>query len=313
MKNKKINYIYIILFIIIIFISASVILGKKEGFQEYDPTKNIKLIMNGIESGFFFNFNRFIHYLVVYPNIKEIEFNVRAKINNHLPFIGDDVELFSQLFENYKEGNSMIDQILDIPKTDWKGIPFSGGDGSKFYNRNRYKFQPYYIAFKKYITLKPELQKKLDKYKFDMMNDCDQVIGIFVRSNALSGEQPNKKMPRREDYKEAINRLDTITNKTKYFLRIDNEEDLDFYKKTYVPNYYLDMTRAKSNKGDAPHTNTTFLPLEELEKIYIEIALLANCHYIIHCSSNMVSSALFMDMGSISVFVENNEPINISE
>ena len=262
--------------------------------------------MNGIESGFFFNFNRLIHYLVVYPNTTEIEFNVRAKIDNHLPFIKDNEELFSKLFENYKETKE-VDEVFDIDKFDWKGIPFAGGDASKFYNLNRYKFQEYNNAFNKYIKLKPDLQKKFDKYLKELRNNCDQVIGIFVRSDALKDEQPNKKMPRRKDYINALNNIDTQNRRTKYFLRIDNDKDLEYYKNTLTPNYYLDMKRAKTNNSDAPHRDKKFLPLEELENIYLEIALLSKCDYIIHCSSNMVSSALLMNMNSISIFVENNE------
>lgn len=303
MKKNKI--ISIILFIIIILFIYLLVNNKvSESYKDYN---NAKLIMNGISSGFFFNFNRLMHYLVVYPNTTEIEFNVRARINNHLPFIGDNEELFSKLFQNYKEKDKEINEILDIEPLDWKGIPFSGGDGSKFYNENRIKFKPYNDAFKKYIQLKPNVQNKLDKYLRKLHGDCDQVIGIFVRSNALKDEQPKRKMPRREDYLNAIKNIDTYGKSTKYFLRIDNDEDLEYYKNILTPNYYLNMERAKNSKGDAPHRNEKFLPLEDLENIYIEIALLSSCDYIVHCSSNMVSSALFMNMNSKSIFVENNE------
>lgn len=304
-NNKIILFIILLIIILLYFLFYKNTKGIYEGF---DNVKNTKLIMNGIESGFFFNFNRLIHYLVVYPNTTEIEFNVRAKIDSHLPFIGDNEELFSKLFENYKE-NKTIDEVLNIDKSDWKGLPFSGGDGSKFYNFNRYKFQKYNNAFTKYIKLKPDLQKKLNKYLEELRKDSQQLIGIFVRSDALKDEQPNKKMPRREDYLDALNNIDTQTKLTKYFLRIDNDEDLEYYKNTLTPNYYLDMKRAQTNNGDAPHRDETFLPLEELEKIYLEIALLSQCDYILHCSSNMVSSALFMNMNAISIFVENKKEL----
>jgi hypothetical protein len=305
MKKNKI--LFIIILIIIITLVGTILYNnsiERKTYESFDDIKNIKLIMNGIESGFFFNFNRLIHYLVVYPNTTEIKFNVRAKIDNHLPFIGNDEELFSKLFEPYKE-DKKIDEVLDIDKLDWKSIPFAGIDGYKFYNMNQYKFEPYNIAFNKYIKLKPNLQNKFNKYLQELKKDCEQVIGIFVRSEALKDEQPTKKMPRREDYLNALNAINTKTISTKYFLRIDNNEDLDYYKKTLTPNYFLDMERAETNKGDAPHRNNKFLPLEELEKIYLEIALLSQCDYILHCSSNMVSSALFMNMNTTSIFVEN--------
>jgi hypothetical protein len=304
MKNK-IQIITILLFIIIILFFFLFYVNKT--FESYENINNSKLIMNGIAAGFFFNFNRLIHYLVVYPNVTEIEFNVRAKINNHLPFIGDNEELFSKLFENYKEESKQITEVLDIPSIDWKGIPFAGGDGHKFYNSNRIKFQPYNNTFNKYIKLKPNIQNKFDNYLKELRKDCEQLIGIFVRSEALRFEQPKQKMPRRIDYLDALNKIDTYGISTKYFLRIDNNQDLEYYKNVLKPNYYLDLKRAETNKADAPHTDTKFLPLEELEKIYIEIALLSKCDYIVHCSSNMVSSALFMNMGAKSIFVVNNE------
>jgi hypothetical protein len=304
MKNKLeiisiLSFIFIILFIFLFNINKT--------FESYQNVNNSKLIMNGIASGLFFNLNRLIHYLVVYPNVTEIEFNVRAKINNHLPFIGENEELFSKLFENYKEKDKEINEILDISSNDWKGIPFAGGDGHKFYNSNRIKFQPYNYAFNKYIKLKPNIQNKFDNYLKELRKDCDQLIGIFVRSEALRFEQPKQKMPRRIDYLDALKKIDTYGKSTKYFLRIDNTEDLVYYENTLKPNYYLDLKRAQTNKGDAPHTNKKFLPLEELEKIYIEIALLSKCDYIVHCSSNMVSSALFMNMAAKSILVVNNE------
>ena len=54
-----------------------------------------------------------------------------------------------------------------------------------------------------------------------MRSNSDQVIGVFVRSNALASEQPSGVMPSREDYLEAISKIDTFSKKTKYFLRID--------------------------------------------------------------------------------------------
>jgi hypothetical protein len=305
MKQENIYVILIISFIVItLYIYNTSI---RETLEDYDETKNPKLVFNGHSSGLFCNLNRLVNYLVIYPNIREIDFNLLSSKTNHKPFIAKNVEIFSKLFKKYKE-DIPIDKVYD----------YSGGEFTKFYhlthkeayqyyNENRYKLEPYNKAFNKYIHLLPHLQERLDKMVNEMRSNCDQVIGIFVRSNALAVEQPNGKMPTREEYLEAISNLDTFSRKTKYFLRIDNNEDLVYYENTLKPNYYLDLKRAQTNKGDAPHTNKKFLPLEELEKIYIEIALLSKCDYIVHCSSNMVSSALFMNMATISILVVNNE------
>jgi len=301
--NKNILILSIILFI---FISISYF-NIYETFQEYDSTKNAKLIMNAHHSGFFCNFNRLIHYLTLYPNVTQIDFNIISRINNHKPYIADGVEIFSQLFEIY-DTKEKIDVVYDIDGNDFKKMPSSKG-AYEVYNSNRNKLDPYNKAFKKYIILKPHLQITLDDKIKELHQDCEQVIGIFVRSQALASEQPTDKMPTRDDYLNAINKIDTKSKKTKYFLRIDNEEDLEFYKSKLQPNFYTDMHRAKTNKGDAPHSSDDkFLSLKDLEDTYLDIAILSSCEYLVHCVSNMATASLFMNMSQVSICV--SEPGN---
>ena len=133
MKNKKTFYLYILIFIILISIGITYLLNKREGYQTYDPNKNAKLIMNEHWSGFFCNFNRLLHYLVLYPNIKEIQFNIIAKLERHKPYIGDGIELFSQLFEIYKEPGVNIDETYNISGNDFKEMPTNSG-AYNYYN-----------------------------------------------------------------------------------------------------------------------------------------------------------------------------------
>jgi hypothetical protein len=302
-KNNKIIIIFIILLIIILLYF---LLYKKMIHERFDDVKNIKLIMNEHHSGFFCNFNRLIHYLVLYPNTTEIEFNILARINKHKPFIGDGVELFSQLFEHYKEENSEINEILDIDGNDFKNMPTDKG-AYEYYNKNRYRLNPYTKVFKKYIKLKPDLQEMLNIHINILRIDCEQVIGILVRSNSLAKEQPNDKMPTRDDYLNAIDNIDK-SKKTKYYLKVDNDEDLEFYKSKLQPNYYLDITRSKDNKGDAPHTNqSAFLPLKDLQDTYLDVAILSNCEYLVHCVSNMSTTSLFMNKNQKSICVSKKK------
>jgi integrase len=64
--------------------------------------------------------------------------------------------------------------------------------------------------------------------------------------------------------------LDKIdkTKKTKYFLCIDNEKDLQFYKTKLNPHYYININRSPTNKGDAPHINNNLKSLDEFEKVF---------------------------------------------
>lgn len=274
----------------------------REPLEDYDETKNPKLVFNGHWAGLFCNLNRLVNYLVIYPNIREIDFNVLANKTHHKPFIGENVELFSKLFQKYKE-DIPIDTIYNYEGNDFSNFDLTHKDAYKYYNENRYKLEPYNKAFNKYLHLLPHLQERLDKMVNDMRSDCQQVIGIFVRSNALASEQPNGKMPSREDYLEAISKIDTFSKKTKFFLRIDNEEDYQFYKSQLSPIYETSIKRASNNKGDAPHTSGEYMSLEDLENTYLEIALLSHCDILFHCVSNMASAALYMNMNLVSVCV----------
>lgn len=269
-----------------------------------DKSKKLKLVMNEHHSGFFCNFNRLIHYLMLFPNVVEIEFNVKSDINKHKPFIGDKVELFSVLFEYYKEPYIQADDILNISGNDFLGLP-SADNAYHYYNEKRNKLNNYSDAFSKYIKLRPHTQNKLDLMVKEMKSECDMVVGVFIRSDALASEQPTRKMPTREQYMKAINDLDK-SKKIKFFLRIDNYEDLEFYKSVLPNNYYTNIKRAETNKGDAPHSYTKeFKPLEELEDTYLDIALLSQCEVLIHCCSNMATASLFMNRNQKSICVSD--------
>ena len=312
----KQEHIYIILIISFIVVSVYIYnTSIKEALEDYDETKNPKLVFNGHWSGLFCNLNRLVNYLVIYPNIREIDFNVLASTTNHKPFIGENVEMFSKLFQKYKE-DIPIDKVYN-----YTGYEFSKFDhlthkqAYQYYNENRYKLEPYNKAFNKYIHLLPHLQERLDRMVNEMRSNCDssqqlgnncqfdQVIGIFVRSNALAVEQPSGVMPTREEYLEAISKIDTTSKKTKFFLRIDNDEDYNFYKSKLSPIYETSIKRSETNKGDAPHSKGEYLSLEDLENTYLEIALLSHCDILVHCVSNMATAALYMNMNLVSICV----------
>jgi len=275
----------LILLLILFFIIIECLLV--ESFTE--DTNNTKLIMKEHWAGFFSNFIKLIQYLVDNPNTTKIVFNVRSSINKHMPYIEENKELFSLLFENYDEGKNITNTIetTTIHKIN-------------YYNEERNKLYPHHQAFKKYIKLKSHLQIKLNNLIKEMRSDCEQVIGIFVRSGDLAKEQPSGKLPTRQEYLDAVKTIDK-TKKTKYFLRIDNNEDLNFYKNKLTPYYITKLNRSDSNNNDAPHVKEKFQTLEDLENTYLEIALLSNCEYLIHCYSNMVTASLFMNMEQISI------------
>ena len=97
--------------------------------------------------------------------------------------------------------------------------------------------------------------------------------------------------------------LNKLGNNNKHFLRIDNNDDLNYYKEK-LPQYYItNINRSKNNQGNAPHKNN-LQSLNDLENIFIEIYLLSECDILIHCVSNMATASLYMNMKQESVFIK---------
>ena len=252
-------------------------------------------------SGFFSNFNKLITYLTDHPDITKITFNMFSTApNTAFSFIKEGEELFSKLFEVYDEQkpitNTIIGEIYENER-------ITGKNASNYYNENRNNLQPFHDAYIKYIKIKPELQNKINDTISELKKDSEQLIGIFIRSNSLAGEQPSGKMPRREEYDSAIDKIDK-SKKTKYFLCIDNEDDLEYFKNKYQPNYYTDIRRSSNKNDGEAHVNTVG-GLDQLEKSFIEVVLLSSCDTLIHCVSNMVTASLYMNMNQKSIFVQN--------
>jgi hypothetical protein len=266
--------------------------------------ENIELVVKSFGAGFFANFNNLIQFLVDMPNITKITYDVKSLSSGSMAYIKEDEELYSKIFEPYDEGKSITKTITSI-REDYNDIYLGGRNSYNYYGDKRIKLQPAHNAFIKYIKVKENIQEKINEKLLQLKENSEQIIGIFVRSNALAVEQPNGKMPTREDYDKVLRKID-LTKKTKYFLRIDNEEDLNYYKNKYKPNYYTDISRSINNKGNALHLNN-LQSLEDLEKTYIEVALLSNCHILLHCSSNMATAALYMNMNLKSIFIQNGE------
>jgi hypothetical protein len=223
--------------------------------------------------------------------------------NTAFSFIKEGEELFSKLFEVYDEQKPITNTIIG---EHYENERVTGKNASNYYNENRNKLQPFHDAYIKYIKIKPEIQNKINDATSELKKDSEQLIGILIRSNSLAVEQPSGKMPTREEYDSAINKIDK-TKKTKYFLCIDNEKDLQFYKTKLNPHYYININRSPTNKGDAPHINNNLKSLDEFEKVFIQVAVLSSCDILVHCTSNMATASLYMNMNQKSIFVNDKE------
>jgi hypothetical protein len=292
MNKKNIGYIIIILIIILLYFLLKL--------KEIEPFENINLIIQSSpSSGFFSNFNKLITYLVDNPTTTKITYDMRSHgPSSAFSYIKENEELFSKLFDIYDEG---LETTKSIVSSEYQSSRITGVEAYNFYNENRNKLQPFHDAYNKYIKIKSNIQNKINKKVNELKTNTDQIIGIFIRSNALAGEQPSKRMPTREEYVNAINNI-RKSNNVKYFFCIDNQEDLEYFKQLYTPNYFTDIRRTQNTNDGEPHTKTMGT-LEDLENSFIEVCIMSQCNILVHCVSNMVTASLYMNMNQESVCV----------
>ena len=234
-----------------------------------------------------------------YKTVNKINFNVKSKKKAKvLYYIKENEELFSKLFDIYDDGNKSSKLITSDSYIDYT---ITGQDAYRYYNENRNKLQPYHDTYKKYIKIKKELQKKINKKCIELKENADQLICIFVRSDALRHEQPSGKMPSRDDYDKAIQNINK-SNNVKYFLCVDNNNELEYYKNKYTPNYYTTIRRTRHTKDGEPHSNNIGT-LTDLEDSFIEVVIMSKCDILVHCISNMATASLYMNMNQQSICV----------
>ena len=290
----------ILILLIIILIIINTILNLYSINIEYF---NTELIINQHPAGFFSNFNKLITNLTDNPNITKITFNMisNSNKNNDFSYLEENTELFSKLFYIYDESFEITNKII---VKDFINSRITGREAYQYYNENRIKLQPFHDSYIKYIKIKPEIQSKISYHisKFFLLRNTVETVGILVRSKKLAGEQPSRKMPTRDDYDKAIESI-SKNNNFKYFLCIDNNDDLEYYKNKYKPNYYIDINRADNNKKDAPHSSKKEKPYDELENVFIQVCVLSHCTKLVHCVSNMATASLYMNMNQQSICV----------
>lgn len=293
-RYKQLTHLIIII-LILLFIRTVI----SKNIENFENKKNIELEINPHEGGLFSNFNKLIYYLTKYKDVNKITFNmISNKDNKPLYFIQDNEELFSKLFDIYDDGNESKKKIAI---TQFRDLEITAKNAYNYYNENRNKLQAYHDTYKKYIKIKNSLQEKINKKVIELKSNTDQRICIFVRSDALKNEQPSNMMPTREDYDKAIEAI-TKSENVKYFLCVDNNEDLDYYKNKYQPNYFTNIRRTKNSKDGEPHINSIG-SLEELENSFIEVVLMSQCDILVHCVSNMATASLYMNMKQQSICV----------
>ena len=269
-------------------------------------SNNIELTFsNTIEqrSGMSSLLNQLTTFLVDNPTVVKINYNIVSFTQGHpMAYISEGEELFSKLFNTYDENKEIDTTIINNRYEDQR---ITGINAYNYYNENRNKLQPFHDAYVKYVKINSDLQEKIDSKVKELKGDSEQIIAIFIRSNALAGEQPSGRMPTREEYDNAINYIDK-SKKTKYFFCIDNNDDLEYFKNKYNPNYYTNIRRITNKSNGEPHTNTLGT-LQDLQDSFIEVVLLSSCDIMIHCVSNMATASLYMNMNQKSICISGQQ------
>lgn len=303
---KKNNYNILILIIIILIILLFLLFKKNKFIEKYNNV-NTKIVFNNTNygGGFFSYFCLFLASLVDNPNTVSLDYNVISNPHDSASYyVNEGEKIFEKIFLPY-ETNEEIHKIINInefiPDTAASKLYF---DSIKNYNENRNNLQPFHDAYKKFIIIQPHIQENIN-YHIQKLNEGnpEKTVGILVRSAAVWMGNDTSIIPTREKYLNIINKLNENNKNIKFFLCIDNNEDLNYYKENLVPNYYLDINRSDTNKGDAPHKNSSLKSLDELEKVFIQVAVLSSCDILVHPSSNMATASLIMNMKQESILV----------
>jgi hypothetical protein len=253
-------------------------------------------------AGLFSNFNRIISELHDDPNIKKITWALYGHTSGCM---GYDIsgELFSLIFNEYDtlQGSIPLYTKNSINWGDPRPNRITGTDASLYHGPNRYKLQPYNDIFNKYFKLNSNIESLIYDKRRELHNNHTDVIAIIVRNsgnNALASEQLKNRMPTRGEYIEEINRISKPGQW--YFLCIDNDEDLEFFKSIYPNSYYTDIRRSSSKFDAEPHKKTRGT-LRDFIDTFVEIYLCSSCHTLVHCITNMATTSLLINMNQISV------------
>lgn len=253
-------------------------------------------------AGMFSNLNRIVTDLLHIQDVKHIEWCMYSKQSGCM---GYDIsgEMLSLIYtsDTPPSDSSILHKKVSINWGQWKPNRITGKDASLYYGSNRDKLEPYSKIFHTYFTLQPSIKELVDLRISELHNGYNNVIGVIVRNsgnNALANEQLKQRMPTRNEYIEALNRI-SLPNQ-RYFFCIDNNDDLNFFKELYPNCYYTNIRRSVSKDDSEPHKKSLG-SLNDLIDTFVEIYVCASCHTLVHCITNMATTSLYINMNQISI------------
>jgi hypothetical protein len=248
--------------------------------------------------GFFSQFNQTIqglsHY---YDTINQVEWNM----HDTSAFCYNSGDIFKPLFEEYNNNSpshvtKTIEMFIDQNYTaHLVAEKYTCPEQKQWRNT----FNKAYKKFIKHTELVDNTFNEVYENQFKAYKDVPKV-GILIRNNSLSTEQPRLVSPTKELYINAINSL----NLKEFVLvcAIDNNEDINFFNSKYNTIYNKNTTRSSTAYHNEPH-RVDCLNIKDAVNHYLEGFALSKCDYLIHPVSNVATAALYMNPDIKNLFV----------
>lgn len=258
--------------------------------------KNVHLVVQFHEGGFFSNFNKVTTFLKnTKDNIVKITWNLQGQ--PYGAFAYNCGEVFSKLFQSYNTSEA-VEEIYYLQS--YTDTSYTGREV-----HDKYKQLDWRVEFNKtlkYFVPTPFLQEQINKIEKNTIFCSENInlIGILKRNELLKCEQHNNSLPTLEDY---FKEIDKIFNDSSYlYLAVDNIYDLNSFIGKYKKCIYnVGTRRTNYNTDTEPH----FTPgtAEDARNIYLEVYTLAKCKTFIHPLSNMSTAVLYFNPNIKSIYI----------
>jgi hypothetical protein len=248
------------------------------------------------QAGLCSNLSKVLAHLSNFPDTPYLKWNMRPASYG---FEYDVAEVFSHLFRDYGTPQEITVTTTNphypaaLPEG---GQCITGREQHSLYLRSDNWRQALSGVYRKFFTTQPAVRERVAEYQPRLMAYPHRVA-IMSRGSPLGGEQASGHMPGRETYRQVISDYQQRhpVDQLVFFLRVDNSEDLEYYRATChpYPVVFTDIDRQATSNID-PHVNVS-LSVRQAVAVIAELELCALCEALVHPVSNMATIALVMN------------------
>ncbi len=271
-----------------------------EILQSPVPKKMVVVPHNG---GFFSNFNKVMNHLVCSLNrrgVKAVEVDWTIERGSKLK---------NFFYGTHKDGNIweyFFEQLLFPPRSfmmrkrtayyrDWS-ITYS--NVYALYRSGGEWRQQYHSAFKKFIRIKPRILQEVEQ-TYSRYMAGKYCIGVHVRNDAISSEQPDGHMPPLDNFIDETRRI-VLSKKedVKIFLATDVQEHVERFKKVFGEKVVTQKGVTRLRFPSDTEEGISFMYHSNLklgEDVLKDCLLLAKCDVLIHRVSNIATAVGYIN------------------